>query len=291
MEVNDNQVQDNLDDQVGLQSAKAIFSGVDFDQLLDDRLGDTPSKQQEEDLFDPQFKPLTKGLGFNRENSHQIRPSMGASRRVGAATQVKNNRLQLEVEESQLDHGNKKPLLDQRLGLRAFYHEDQDQVVKSNSSTSPKLDSQQAESEKKSCHISKGEIRPIKRAALFQQLVAWWIDIVAVLTLTVVTLQLSFLLVGVSASFLLSILSIEEVLLHLGTFLSIFYLFYFTFLDTRRTLGKLLMRCYLLSHGNSRISLGQSFIRSLVSLISIFLLGLPLLMDFQGKLSTTKLVR
>jgi uncharacterized RDD family membrane protein YckC len=295
MEVSRDQVQDHIRNHIDPQAAKAIFEGVDLDELLDDRLDSSNHSgkgDSEFDAFDPQFKPITKGLGFNQDQS-PLRPSMAASKRVGVRSQVKEGRLQLD--NSPLDGNSKssekKTLLDQRLGLRAFYQSEQtgqsDIEV-----TPPKLEEKHLVASVKPDSSEKLAIkRERQKANVVQQLMAWWIDIVAVLVLTTITLKIFTVLAGVSATFIVSLLSWQELLLHLVTFISIFYLAYFTMLDTRCSLGKWIVGIRVRSDKGYRISIGQSFTRSLVSLISLFLLALPLLMDFQGKLSATKLVR
>ncbi len=74
--------------------------------------------------------------------------------------------------------------------------------------------------------------------------------------------------------------------------LGMIFLFYFTLLDSAGTFGKSLMSLRLINVSDSRpSSLKQNFIRAFVSLMGLALLGFPLLVDFQGKLSHTKLVK
>ncbi len=297
MEISNQQVKNHLR-QMDPNVAKNIFAGIDLDEFLDEKLDGSESQPREADNnehkrlddFDPSFKPLTKGLGFNQQSSQPtLRPSMAASKKVGAKSRIKDGRLQLDDSEVATK------LMDQRMGLEAFYDNNKQ---KNQQAEIPSLDVKPQE-EKQPVHVDQEKKedkqvavrKKVKTAGAGYQLMAWIVDMVAVLAITIATLHLLVTLAGVSANFVISLLSVEELILHLGTFVTVFYLAYFSLLDTRCTLGKWLMGIRVHSYRGRRISLGQSFIRSMVVLISIFLLGLPLMMDFQGKLSTTRLVR
>jgi hypothetical protein len=71
---------------------------------------------------------------------------------------------------------------------------------------------------------------------------------------------------------------------------SIFYLSYFSILDLQSTPGKSLLNLHLLRENNKEVSLRDSFFRSVITLLSFVTLGLPCLIDFQGKLTDTKVV-
>ena len=69
------------------------------------------------------------------------------------------------------------------------------------------------------------------------------------------------------------------------------FLFYFTLLDSSGTVGKRLMGLQLINLSNSKtMSLKQSFFRALASLLCLMFLGFPFLINFQDKISNTKLI-
>ena len=69
------------------------------------------------------------------------------------------------------------------------------------------------------------------------------------------------------------------------------FLFYFTLLDSAGTVGKRFMGLQLIDSKNSKTTnLKQSFFRALISLLCLVLLGFPFLVNFQDKISHTKLV-
>ncbi len=72
-----------------------------------------------------------------------------------------------------------------------------------------------------------------------------------------------------------------------------FYLFYFTILDREgnKTFGKKIFSLKLQSKFKSNIDLVQSFSRAFISMISFLAFGLPFILDFQGKLTDTLVVK
>ena len=69
-----------------------------------------------------------------------------------------------------------------------------------------------------------------------------------------------------------------------------FFLFYFTLLDVVTSPGKKIFSIRLISTTSEKVKIDQTLIRSVVTLFSFVTIGMPLLFDFQGKLSDTKAV-
>ncbi len=69
------------------------------------------------------------------------------------------------------------------------------------------------------------------------------------------------------------------------------YVAYFTILETRQTPGKLLMRLKVVDAAGEGLTLSRSLERTAFRTLSWLALGFPLLMDFHGRLSRTKVVR
>lgn len=72
---------------------------------------------------------------------------------------------------------------------------------------------------------------------------------------------------------------------------SLMYLFYFSVLDINKTLGKNLLGIHLQKSSHDRVDLKASFLRALTTLLSLPLLGLPSMLDFQNKISETIVVK
>ena len=77
----------------------------------------------------------------------------------------------------------------------------------------------------------------------------------------------------------------------MGVLFAITYLLYFTYGDIGTSFGKKLLGVKLVAKSNRTLNSKMTFVRSLTTLLSLCLLGVPALLDFQGKLSDTKIVR
>lgn len=73
-------------------------------------------------------------------------------------------------------------------------------------------------------------------------------------------------------------------------FFAFTFMFYFTLLDLVASPGKKIFSMRLKSTTSKKVTIDQTLIRSVVTLLSFLTLGMPLLFDFQGKLSDTKLI-
>lgn len=140
----------------------------------------------------------------------------------------------------------------------------------------------------KNHRIIKSQLNEVKTVS---QLLAWLVDFFII----TMGLTLSFVLLGLSSGIdyktLISVLNPVDLILFPITFFTIYYVTYFTILDLVATPGKIILGIKLANCDEGRVSAKQTFIRSVVTILSIMIFGLPLLMDFQGKLSATKLVK
>ncbi len=73
-------------------------------------------------------------------------------------------------------------------------------------------------------------------------------------------------------------------------FFSFIFLFYFTIFDLVASPGKRIFSLRLKSTTSSKVTIDQTLIRSVVTLLSFITIFMPLVFDFQGKLSDTKVV-
>jgi len=134
-------------------------------------------------------------------------------------------------------------------------------------------------------------IQKTTKAHLLNQMTAWMIDLICISFCLAGTIAAFTLLSGIHASMLISLLDPQESALFLGGLFIIYYVVYFTVLDLQQTPGKSLLGVRLERLDGKRIKVKQTFTRAIVSLLSFALIGLPLTMDFQGKLSETRVVR
>lgn len=132
--------------------------------------------------------------------------------------------------------------------------------------------------------------KKLNNASIMNQASAWFIDLFCITFCLAATLASFTLLSGIQLNVLISLLTPLEIGIFFGSLFIIYYLLYFTVLDLQQTPGKSLLGVRLERLDGRRIKVKQTFTRALISLISLVLMGLPLTMDFQGKLSDTKVV-
>ena len=87
------------------------------------------------------------------------------------------------------------------------------------------------------------------------------------------------------------LISTQDLIVFTSSIFSIYYLLYFTILDLSTSPGKTIMGIRLLRTDNKNVAVKNTFIRALISLVSSVALFLPMLLDFQGRLSDTKVVK
>ena len=87
------------------------------------------------------------------------------------------------------------------------------------------------------------------------------------------------------------IISNQDLIAFTASIFSIYYLLYFTILDLSASPGKTILGLRLIKTDNTSVSVKHTFTRALISLFSSIALFLPMLLDFQGRLSDTKVVK
>ena len=219
-------------------------------------------------LDDFDFKPLNKGLGFHQEerkngilptNNKNISVTRGVKSPVAAGLGISNPNV--------ADKG-----IQSMNALSAFYSESQTEEV-----------------EEILTNVL-NEAVEYKTAKTLNQFAAWFLDLVIVLAISSSLLGLFVLVSGLSIAKFYQVIGPNDLILFGASSFSIFYLSYFSILDLQSTPGKSLLNLQLLRENNKEVSLRDSFLRSLITLLSFVTLGLPCLIDFQGKLTDTKVV-
>ncbi|PIK14431.1 MAG: hypothetical protein CES88_08800 [Halobacteriovorax sp. JY17] len=224
------------------------------------------------DDFD--FKPLNEGLGFHHEErkngilpqSNKRNQHISVSRDTSSASRTTN----LGVSNEGITRNG----LESMNSLSAFYSESQ--VVEE----APKLKASDFATKKKK----------VKSAAPILQFSAWLIDVVIVAAISAGLMSLFVLVSGLSFSKFYEIIGANDLAIFGSVSFSIFYLSYFSILDLQATPGKALLKLKLAREDGKSTLLKDSFLRAFITILSFVTLGLPCLIDFQGKLTDTKII-
>lgn len=226
-------------------------------------------------ISEESFKPMTKGLGFHQEQKKaSFKP---------AAKEIKN--LNKEIKAVSLLG----PLSKENVaaatkimpsGLEAFYSAKAAPSVQN--SLENDFDLKVEEKETKT---------NVKIAPASLQFFAWAVDVLVVLSFVAVTGALLVLASGIQMDMLIKIIATRDLVLFGSAIFSIYYLLYFTIMDLSASPGKTIFGLRVLKTDNSNVSVKNTFTRAVISLCSSVALFLPMLLDFQGRLSDTKVVK
>jgi uncharacterized RDD family membrane protein YckC len=225
------------------------------------------------------FKPMTKGLGFHQD---QKRSSFApAPKEVKAFGTVKDhtrasvllNPLSGQAASAAAGH--------MPSGLEAFYG------TKGTAGTPVhkpeiKIDLPSEKNEIKTKFII---------APAMLQFFAWVIDVLVVSSFVAITGALLVLASGIQYKIFARLINNQDLIAFTAAIFSIYYLLYFTILDLSASPGKTILGLRILKSDNTNVSVKHTFLRALISLLSSIALFLPMLLDFQGRLSDTKVVK
>jgi uncharacterized RDD family membrane protein YckC len=132
----------------------------------------------------------------------------------------------------------------------------------------------------------------LKTAKAYARGVAYLLDL-AIISAIFSGLVLIFL---VSAGYKIEVTSLNRllentgVIITLGLFFSLIYLLYFSLLDMHASFGKEALGLRVEGTREKRLTISQSFMRSVLSLISYLALGLPMILDLHSKLSDSMVI-
>jgi uncharacterized RDD family membrane protein YckC len=230
------------------------------------------------EISENSFKPVTKGLGFHHEQKrqHSFR---------SAPKEIKNNTTQKSLHPLLNDlatNNQKKISTNIPSGLEAFYGKP----------TEPKK-SDEIKLADTTTLLADSEIQYIekKNASIILTFAAWIIDLLVVFSFSIITTTLLIWASGINFNTFLRIVPMEDTIVFSAVLFSIYYMLYFTILELNGTPGKTIFGLRLITINNRPISVRHTFIRSIVSLLSFVALFLPMLVDFQGRLSETKVTK
>jgi uncharacterized RDD family membrane protein YckC len=241
------------------------------------------------DISEESFKPMTKGLGFHQEQKRQtsFKPTPKVTQEVKSfsgtkSSKSKNTNHPLLGDLSLKNHETATKVVPN--GLEAFYGAKPAQ---------PKSELLSEESLEKNKILSEEvkENNKVKEASSLIQLSAWIVDLLLIASFVIITTALLVAVSGMGLSAFMRVISKQDLSIFGSALFSIYYLLYFTILDLSATPGKTVFGVRLLRLDNKNVSVKNTFTRSLVTLLSFIALLMPNLIDFQGRLSDTKVVK
>ena len=231
------------------------------------------------------FKPMTKGLGFHQEQKRtSFKPLPKEVKPFGTArTQPKASAVLSSMPGSQ---AAKVSASHMPTGLEAFYG------AKGNPGNQNQIISQNDHEKKLELNdISVSNKVNYEAASIGIQFFAWIVDLLVVASFVAITGALLVFASGIQFQILVRLISTQDLMAFTSAIFSIYYLLYFTILDLSASPGKTIMGIRLLKTNNTNVTVKNTFTRALVSLLSSVALFLPMLLDFQGRLSDTKVVK
>jgi uncharacterized RDD family membrane protein YckC len=234
-------------------------------------------------ICEDSFKPMTKGLGFHQEQKRTtFKPAPKEVKAFGVArTQPKASVVLSSMAGSQASVAASQHI---PTGLEAFYNakgNPGNQIINQNI-TETTVEKNEAKVGFKSS---------LKTASMTAQFTAWIIDLLVIASFVAVTGALLVLASGIQYHVFVHLISLQDAILFTSAIFSIYYLLYFTILDLSSSPGKTILGIRLTRLDNKNVTVKNTFVRALVSLLSSVALFLPMLLDFQGRLSDSKVVK
>ena len=210
------------------------------------------------DIESYKLKPINSGLGF-----HEKKTPAGK----GGTRAVPKTALEKRFEREKRMAGND--------ALKAFYEIPDNTIKKSARPVAAK----------------KSEVE----AKGYARFAGWLIDLAFVGLIGSIAIfglaLLADVFAGISVETVMMAFSNIESMASVGILFVITYLLYFTYGDMETSWGKKILGIKLVAKSGRLPSSKMTLVRSLTTLFSLCLLGIPSLFDCQGKLSNTKIVR
>lgn len=229
------------------------------------------------------FKPMTKGLGFHQDTKRpSFKPAPKEVKAFGSAKSAVNQTLSsistnIGAPKS-TSAANQMPS-----GLEAFYGAKPAPTDTQNLFEKPIHDTTEVKKEK---------LTSAKKAApQTAQFFAWVIDVLVIASFVALTGALLVFASGIEFTMYSRLISPKDLGIFGAAIFSIYYLLYFTILELSATPGKTIFGIRLVTTSGHEVSVKHTFARALISLISGVALFLPMLLDFQGRLSDTRVVK
>jgi uncharacterized RDD family membrane protein YckC len=228
------------------------------------------------------FKPMTKGLGFHQDTKRSSFTPAPKENKTFVSSRTKLSATLNNLPVSTLSSANTKAVIQNQLpsGLEAFYGKSLAASEESN------LFDQKIISNEKTAHLTSQKL-----ASSHSQFFAWLIDILVIASFVVFTGAMLILSSGIDYKLYSRLISKQDLSLFTAAIFAIYYMLYFTILDLSATPGKTIFGIHLVKTNGESASVKHTFSRAMISLLSGIALFLPMLLDFQGRLSDTKVVK
>ena len=229
---------------------------------------------EEVNIDDVEFKPLNQGLGFHQEGKDRVyHPIKKATPR--SLTNTKTDRTaKSDLGIANLDNTNKINEISLKgQELAAIYQSD--------------MQSEMTKRQKKKT-LKKALVKDATMSSIF---VAWFIDMILVASLVGATAGMFVYLSGYSLDLLLKKIPSHELGVFFGAIFVIYYMAYFSILDIVQSPGKAGMKIRLIRTNGQGVKINDTLARAFITLLSLPLIGMPCAIDFQGKLSDTKVIQ
>lgn len=210
------------------------------------------------------IEPLTEGLGFKHAESIEEKLEMPLREKSALLKEQllkKSHVIKEEKKEAPVDMGE----------LAPFYGQDKNATKTEETFTSNNL------------------YYEYENADIGLRILAYGIDLIVISAMYLSSISIMLLVNQVT----FNAFPLSELAVLTSPVIVLFYLFYFSTLDKTgfSTVGKHILGLKLLNSTDKTPSMIQSLIRSVITLLSVGTLGLGSILDFQGKLSETHVVK
>ena len=230
------------------------------------------------DLENYEFKPLNKGLGFHHSQKEAKEASKVLRKeRPKVSTPIRKPLVSKQPETlrplptTAIDSNSAKiSEKNFQSGLELFYE---------NESKAP---AKEVELPKETKTIN------MTKAGMMSSFAAWLVDVMIICTVSLITFSAFALIAGAPFELKAFLKFGRTFLPALLVMFSLFFLLYFSVLELGQTFGAQVFGIKVLDQKNKSIGIKKTLLRSFISLISIPLVGFPILMDFHGKLTDTE---
>jgi uncharacterized RDD family membrane protein YckC len=247
----------------------------------------TPPIKVELDEFqinEDTFKPMTKGLGFHQDTKRpSFKPAPKEVKAFGSTkTPVNPSLNSIPTSMTQVKstaQANHLPT-----GLEAFYGA---KPVTPEAPNNLFERSIKEETKKEKVVVSS----TMETAPQTAQFLAWVIDVLVIASFVVLTGALLIFASGIEFNMYSRLISNKDLMIFTAAIFSIYYVLYFTILDLSSSPGKTIFGLRLVKVDGNEVTVKHTFGRAIISLVSGVALFLPMLLDFQGRLSDTKVVK
>lgn len=223
-----------------------------------------------DDFFEElNFKPITKGLGFHHslKEKSDVRTSIKTR-----SLDLKKDFAKRQLESSRVSKKNlgKKEV---NMGeLSAFYSEPEVNEVNINI-------------------VDEVDEAPV--VAMLSRFSAWAIDMMIILSMQLILIVAVIFTAKLPMKTFDSLMLLDGILESFTILTTMFYVFYFTFFDKTNfsSPGKNLLGLKIIGETSNKVTLAQSFMRALISLLSMTLIGLVSILGLTDSLTETKVIR